>query len=386
MNKRDDFLRQAHRKYPSFLASLVSGEPFFPLPLQIGKARLARTYDELRRQLQVFRETAEELGIDVRWKESAHRRFGTHHQPVSAGFGAEAAYTKALGKCNEVIRFRRDVAVIMDRFPEWRPWLVANPLKVVAEAENWERLVAAVAWLRAHPESGLYLRQLPIAGLDTKFIESRIPLLDELLAFPEPGVGRDQFRRRWGLREEEPLLRFRFLDERWRIALGFPEGVRDLALPRSQVAALNLEGADLIVVENLRNYLCLPDLKNVVALSGGGDGVMAWKEVPWLRTARVWYWGDLDAHGLAILARLRGFLPAVRSLLMTREALAAHRSLAVADETEPPVFDANFLTQEEQEVWKILREERLRLEQERVPMHVVHEVIAGAWSGLEWRP
>ncbi len=255
MNDREEFLRQARRKYPAYLTSMVTGEAFFPLAVRLGKTRIARTYEERRQHLQSLREDAAHLGIEVMWKEGAHRRFGPHLQPVSAAFGSEAGYLRSLGKGEEVARFRRDIEIILARFPDWPPWLAANPFQVVAQTGHWERILAAVSWLRENPASGLYVRQLPIPGLDTKFVENRITLLDELLAFPEPGGGRECFRHRWGLREEESLLRLRFLDSHWRVACGFPEAAEDLALPRSQMASLNLGRADAIMVENLRNFL-----------------------------------------------------------------------------------------------------------------------------------
>jgi hypothetical protein len=43
-------------------------------------------------------------------------------------------------------------------------------------------------------------------------------------------------------------------------------------------------------------------------------------------------WGDIDTHGFVILDRLRAMFPKVRSMLMDRETLLAHRGQWV---TEP---------------------------------------------------
>lgn len=48
-------------------------------------------------------------------------------------------------------------------------------------AVDWERILSVLLWFRRHPRSGLYLRQLDIVGVDTKFIENRETLLSELL-------------------------------------------------------------------------------------------------------------------------------------------------------------------------------------------------------------
>ncbi len=46
------------------------------------------------------------------------------------------------------------------------------------------RLAALLRWLAAHPRSGLYLRQLPVPGLDTKWVEQRKALILDLLCLP----------------------------------------------------------------------------------------------------------------------------------------------------------------------------------------------------------
>ena len=86
------------------------------------------------------------------------------------------------------------------------------------------------------------------------------------------------------------------------------------------------------------------------------------------RTAH--YWGDLDTHGLAILSRLRGHLPQVRSLLMDEATLLAHRNLWV-EEPLPLRADAiAHLDADEQRIFHDLCGDRwsvrVRLEQERI--------------------
>ncbi|NYT67857.1 Wadjet anti-phage system protein JetD domain-containing protein [Pusillimonas noertemannii] len=59
--------------------------------------------------------------------------------------------------------------------------------------------------------------------------------------------------------------------------------------------------------------------------------VSALKALPWLRTAEVLYWGDIDTHGSAILDRARKTVPQIRSVLMDEATLLAHQSLWVQE-------------------------------------------------------
>jgi hypothetical protein len=78
-----------------------------------------------------------------------------------------------------------------------------------------------LSWFRDHPRCGLYLRQIDIPGVGTKFIEERKPLLTELLdlvlppdAIEAAAAGWRNFERRYTLRSKPNLIRFRVLDRR----------------------------------------------------------------------------------------------------------------------------------------------------------------------------
>lgn len=94
-------------------------------------------------------------------------------------------------------------------------------------------------------------------------------------------------------------------------------------------------------------------------------------DIPWLQATELHYRGDIDAHGFAILNRLRATLPRTRSLLMDRATLQAHRHLWVqepADQRFTGHLDR--LTADEQQLYAELRDdhhgERVRLEQKRI--------------------
>lgn len=90
-----------------------------------------------------------------------------------------------------------------------------------------------------------------------------------------------------------------------------------------------------------------------------------------------------STHGLAILGRVRGHLPQVRSLLMDEATLLAHRSLWVA-EPQPHRADAtDHLDAAEQALYRDLRGDRwgvrVRLEQERIGWDVAWARISSTF-------
>jgi hypothetical protein len=141
---------------------------------------------------------------------------------------------------------------------------------------------------------------------------------------------------------------------------------------------LELPVGRVFITENEVNGLAFPDVPDSIIIFGLGYGIDRLGQIPWLRHKDVFYWGDLDTHGFAILDSLRGLLPTVRSFLMERTTLLAHRDLWVE---EPERHDRPLLrlTPEECQVYDDLRFDRLgtrvRLEQERIAFDHVDRVL-----------
>ncbi len=375
MFSRDQLLSLARRRYADFLRSVVEGVAFFPVELRIGKTRRAETYAERATELAEFRAAAATLNITVEWRTVNDPRFGPHERPERASFSHETAFLGALGKTDEVRNFRADLALIRAECQALETWLPANAPAVIQHHSLWPALLRVVAWFRANPRSGLYLRQLPVEGVDTKFFERHRTILDALLLQVQPEAvdqSAPRFEARHGLRWEEPLVRLRFLDLALQAVRGFP--VADLAIPAPTFRALSLGSVIAIITENLRNFLALPTLPNAVAVLGSGDAAALLASAPWLAQSRILYWGDMDARGFAILARLRAAYPETESILMDSATLEAHRRWAV--KVEFAHVEVPGLTTAERAALNQLSAEGLWLEQERVPYAVVVEAFA----------
>ncbi len=222
-------------------------------------------------------------------------------------------------------------------------------------AEDFEILLGVVAWLVEHPSSGARVRQLPIEGVHTKWLEAHRAVVEGLT---RAVTGRESL----GLLGAPELLRMRFLDAALR-----PGGLQDVTIPVADAAALRVAPRVVMVLENLETLLSLPEFAGVVAVHGGGYAVGRLGDIPWLHDARVLYWGDLDLDGFAILNRLRQRFPDTESVLMDEDTLMRFRHLWVPND-RAAVRDLPGLSPEERRtVERIVAEGKVRLEQERVP-------------------
>jgi hypothetical protein len=106
-----------------------------------------------------------------------------------------------------------------------------------------------------------------------------------------------------------------------------------------------------------------------MVIFGAGYGFEVLKKATWMQSRTLYYWGDIDTHGFAILDQLRTNFPTAVSFLMDQETLLVHQ-LHWGQETQPEHRDLSRLTSSELELYDDLRQNRLarqlRLEQERI--------------------
>lgn len=365
----------------------LRGELAFPyaVPLtQPARSQLAAYFAAVRAWIDSLRAASNEHhahSYSVEWDSVNSRQLGAQQLPCGVSFATAKDLFGFIDKLAEFRVFSQLAETTLARWPQTRDALASAPLAVIEQAEHWPKVLAVLEYFSAHPQPGLYLRQLAVPGVDTKFIESRKPLLGVLLAtllLPVPPVaGRDDgdvrtrhvFEHRFGLLHEQPTVRFRLLDPTL-----YLHGLSDIALPLEQFQQLDLPLRRVFVTENKLNGLTFPDHPGALVIFGLGYGLSTLFDIAWLAAQPLYYWGDIDTHGYAMLNRLRARFPHTQSMLMDETTLTACREFW-GEEPEPTSAELAQLTTDEQRVYQHLRRHhwalRLRLEQERIPFSYV---------------
>jgi len=240
---------------------------------------------------------------------------------------------------------------------------------------NFYRLTGILSWICANPNSGLYPRQIPVAGIDSKWLESHKGLVCELVSAIHGNKERDFFKT-CGLKPQQQLIRMRILDPEIRNQLG---GLGDICAPREEVANLNIKPTHVFIVENLQTGLAFENLVGSVVIMALGYSVEVLGNIPWLHHARCIYWGDIDTHGFAILNRARTYFHSLKTVLMDEQTLLAHRDLWVQEKEQSTSSELPLLTKSEYELFLSLKNntfgQQIRLEQERICWDTAWEVI-----------
>lgn len=236
---------------------------------------------------------------------------------------------------------------------------------------DFDLLLCAVLWLRCNDITGLTARQVPVPGLHAKWLDAHHSLILTLLGWES-----------LGLVDRPQRIDVTYLDPGWRQS---GRRLRDSLASDDEHATVGYTPQVLIIAENRDSALFFPPVANAVIVEGFGNAILKRvTQYAWVRQCPcIVYWGDIDADGFEILARLRQTHPDVHSILMDRSTYARYVDYGVrSDQRGKPIPTRRdpsarkmaevHLGHDELALYEHLcdpaHDEPLRIEQERIPL------------------
>lgn len=375
---RQTLIRRFQSKHREWLVSDASGSQW-PLEVALGvptERAALKQVDGVRAWVsawQGWRGVGSLFWCERRWK-----ALGAQRLPEKLALRGPVDLAMWIGESARWERAQSRYQALTARWPVLAQQLPRH-FDVLADYgdADYQRLAEMLEWIASHPKSDLYPRQLPVSGLDSKWLDGRKGLLTALVAaIQEDSPGDQDFYQRCGLKAPPPLVRVRVLDQALRAHVG---GVGDITAPVDDLAGISWPVAHVFIVENLQTGLAMSDMPGAVVFMGLGYNVDVLARFPWLARARCIYWGDLDTHGFAILHRARSYIPELQSVLMDEETLLRHKALWVDEAAQHPATELTLLTEEEQQLYQDLKQQRwgqnVRLEQERIDWDAAWNVL-----------
>ncbi len=326
--------------------------------------------------------------LTINTKVISSKLMGTQEIPSEVVFKDIFELAKFLGKKRELELFIAMHEKALSLNPHLHELFVKRPKFIMDNCDNFNKALKVTQFIINNPHSNLYIREVDLEGINTKFIENNRELILYLYAYAtnkEQEISlksdKESFNLTCGFRSKRPIVRFSFIGDDCSPLVNLSPRM-DISLDIESFSNLNPKVKNVIICENEITFLSLPKCQDTMAIFGGGYNAKILGVVYWLNFKNIYYWGDLDRDGFAILNNLRANLPNAKiiSLMMDKETFNLGRVSAVED-TSKTAGDLLYLTPKENEVYNELRvrmgEKDTRLEQEYIPYHYVLERLKG---------
>jgi hypothetical protein len=372
-----------------FLTMFASGQPWQPLGIALrgpAAGQVAASFGDVQAWVRGWERVDSRL-VRVERKQLGGRVIGTNVIPCRAWIDGYAQLWQLLGVEPGVRSFMSALDLVRAEMPALADWMTAHPVRVLSLSRDWDMVIGTVRWIDRYGRPGSYLRQVDVPGVDTKFIERHRGILTDLLDLQltpdriDAAVPRADFAGRYRFRKKPGYVRFRYLGSPRQGGRGDPGAFSEITVRAGELPAAPPGISAVYVVENEITYLAFPPVAGAIVIFGGGYAVSVLEALAWLADHELVYWGDIDTHGFSILGRLRRRFPHVRSMLMDRATLLAHRSQWVTEPSQAAA-DLDCLTADEADLCRDLAAgvfgPSIRLEQERVRFSLLEASLSRA--------
>lgn len=357
---------KSKRKYIEVLKSELKGEICFPLEIRSNKS-LSKDFAKMSKEIADVLGGSKDrkgYGYSVLSETKKTRQHGIQDIPIAIVFDSRADFLKFIGKEKEFRLMIDNYHHIKSKLPQLESCLIANPKVIINNEGLWQDLIKVCLWfLKNFEPHKFYIRELPIT-VHTKFIEENKStlrfLLDDLI--PE-FIKSDEnvFEKRFHLKYDQPLVRFRSLDNACWPQINYD----DITVTIEQFRHVELSCNRLFIIENKMNFLTFPSVPHSITIWGKGFALELFKNINWLKDKKIFYWSDIDVQGLQMLSQLRSYYPQTKSFLMDMDVLEKYNEFIVPGTPSKIEFLAH-LFETEMNLYAHLQNNNLRLEQERI--------------------
>ena len=367
----NDIYQKLHKIYNKgdILKEYIEPKGLFPIVIKLKKVQqkdIQGNFSLLLKQIKNLKDSP----FDVEYKQFDFKRLGMQTLPISIKINTIEEYCDIMDKVEVYERFIILYQKVIGKYPLLKEMIYKKPMLILEYTNEWDKLFLIIDYLVDKKAPNIYIRELVLDGIDTKFIESYKKIIDIFVSEIKgveslKSIGEYEFEKKYNFKYPQSQVRFRILDDALKIA-----GLDDLTLNIDDFKNLKIECEKVFIVENKITFLSFPRCTNSIVIFGSGYSIGKLKDTTWLQDKKIYYWGDIDIDGFAILSQVRGYFSQTRSLCMDIKTADRFQDMAVSYKNKK-FPELEHLTKDEDELYKRLifdyYGESIRIEQEKIP-------------------
>ncbi len=317
-----------------FYINYIEKSDLFPLEIKLKKLKQSDLRDNYSTFINELNSLKKE-NFELEYREFNFKSIGFQKLPIAVHFKDENSFLNFISKSEECKLFKQEYKKVIFRYPDLKKLLLQKPFLLLDYAKIWDKLLLVCDFFINNPRPNIYTRELSIIGVDTKFIQKNQKVLDILFSVllsinnkieEIKTLSNFGFEKKYFIKYPMPIVRFRILDENQKLF-----GLSDISVPIDEFKKLNFECENIFIVENKITTLSFPQVKNSMVIFGSGYGIEILKDVECLHFKKLFYWGDIDRDGFAILSQVRAYYGHIHSIFMDEEVIKRFSIYATKD-------------------------------------------------------
>ncbi|NOQ29878.1 MAG: hypothetical protein GQ570_02020 [Helicobacteraceae bacterium] len=375
----DEVYKKLNRHYDSgaIFKNHIENSTIFPLTINFKKVKqkdIQSSYSQLLRDLQ----HAKNSSFTLIYKQHNYKSLGVQNLPIAVYIESLEEFLKIIIKKDEYILFVELYIRTTKLYPTLKQFFINRPMVILEYKYEWENFYKIVDFFLRNSSANIYIREISLESVDTKYIQKYKKIIDILISTITQNeslksLSDFSFEKKYNLKYPLAQISFRVLDKKLKIA-----NLTHLSIPINEFDSLNIECKKVFIVENKITFLSFFDVENSIVLFGSGYGISVLKNVKWLQRKEIYYWGDIDLDGFAILSQARGYFANIRSIFMDEKTIDMFKNSATSYKGSKEVVLTN-LSEDEQLIYTRLQNEfygiNFRLEQEKLPFNYIKSEI-----------
>ena len=369
------YIAQLEKQYIPYLKNIVLDAPFQPIMLRGGKTKPATTAElhQLVKLFQANEKNQRRQGWCIEWEEWTSKKLGKQQWPSVIRVATEEDFLYLLKKEKEAGVFKEQLALLLQWNPLIRPWLSSRPKMILELREAWGGICGVIDYLLQYEVKGHYLRSIAVP-VHTKFIEQHKKTVHSILhhlestRFPSTDIDLEDA---LFLNRKPFLFTLRWLDEN--LATKYTMGMDLFAVPADYLRQQQWDVERILLVENETNLYLFSSMPSTLVICSYGKALHLLREIGFLHTTQLYYWGDMDDQGFAMLNDIRNYYSHIISLFMDDATLTHHQKEL---DTKPVPYkkkDLLLLHPHESRAYEFLLNSSQWLEQEKLQQSYVHD-------------
>lgn len=363
---------KANNKYNSYLKALVEDINYFPLEIKgnknFSKLEYAKAF-ELFQKLNDNSKAVKGYGYCFTYEKTSKIKI------TKIYFETESDYLKFIKKETQTKRFKENLNILRRTLPISNEIIKTNLSKILKwDVSTCKNIALISSFIIKNPESNLYQRELPIT-VPTKFLEKNISTITSFISNFIELKNVDNKYQKLGLLDKSFIIKirshsnFNIFDNNKNYCCS-----NDIIyLTPKAFEKFSHTANRVFIVENETTFYNFPLNQNDLCLYSGGFSILSFIKNGYLKNTSLYYFGDLDEHGFAILSMFREKYSNVKSILMNMETLIAFKHFWI--EGKEYKGQLTKLTKEEVTTLEYIKENNIRLEQEKIPNSYITKTI-----------